>query len=135
MGNMQRIELDRLLSAAESAEFDRIRAEMRAELPNLLAQAEDIAQAHMSWEDLDEVDQLIAFLKAERDRQGLSLQDVADRTGLKADDLLALEDGRNSSPALAVLTRYARVLGRRVILSLHMGEPFVAPATPAQSAS
>jgi transcriptional regulator with XRE-family HTH domain len=90
----------------------------------------------MNCEDLDEVDQLIAFLKAkyERERQGLSIKDVADRTGLQANDLLALEGGRNSSPALAILTRYARALGRRVILSLHMGEPFVA-AMPSQPAS
>jgi hypothetical protein len=38
MGNMRRVERDR------SAEFNRIRAEVRTELPDLLAQAGDVAQ-------------------------------------------------------------------------------------------
>ncbi len=37
--------------------------------------------------------------------------------------------GRDCSPALAVLARYARALGRRVILSLHMGTAYAPEET------
>jgi DNA-binding phage protein len=55
--------------------------------------------------------ELIAALRAERERQGLSLADVALRTGMDRGAIHKLEIGLNSNPTHATLTRYARALG------------------------
>ena len=58
--------------------------------------------------------ELIAALRAERERQGLSLADVADRTGMDRAAIHKLEIGLNSNPTHATLTRYASRLGTRI---------------------
>ena len=55
--------------------------------------------------------QLIAALRAERERQGLSLADLAKRTGMDRAAIHKLEIGLNSNPTYATLTRYATALG------------------------
>jgi hypothetical protein len=57
---------------------------------------------------------LIAGLRAERERQGLSLADLAERTGMDRAAIHKLEIGLNSNPTYATLTRYAGALGARI---------------------
>jgi ribosome-binding protein aMBF1 (putative translation factor) len=57
---------------------------------------------------------LIAALRAERERQGLSLSDVAKRTGMERAAIHKLEIGLNSNPTHATLARYATALGTRI---------------------
>jgi DNA-binding phage protein len=61
---------------------------------------------------------LVAALRAERERQGLSLADIADRTGMDRAAIHKLEIGVNRNPTLATLNRYADALGLRVEWSL-----------------
>ena len=58
--------------------------------------------------------ELIAALRAERQRQGLSLADLAERTGMDRAAIHKLEIGLNSNPTYATLTRYATALGSRI---------------------
>ncbi len=58
--------------------------------------------------------ELIAALRAERERQGLSLADLAERTGMDRAAIHKLEIGLNSNPTHATLTRYASALGARI---------------------
>ena len=58
--------------------------------------------------------ELIAALRAERERQGLSLADLAERTGMDRAAVHKLEIGLNSNPTYATLTRYASALGTRI---------------------
>ena len=69
---------------------------------------------------------LIAVLRAERERQGLSLADVAERTGIDRAAIHKLEIGANTNPTQATLTRYAGALGARIEWNLKTtatGEP------------
>jgi DNA-binding XRE family transcriptional regulator len=69
---------------------------------------------------------LIAALRAERERQGLSLSDLAERTGIDRAAIHKLEIGVNANPTLATLTRYAGALGARIEWDLKTtaaGEP------------
>ncbi len=61
---------------------------------------------------------LIAALRAERERQGLSLADVAERSGMDRAAIHKLEIGVSRNPTLATLNRYAEALGVRVDWSL-----------------
>jgi ribosome-binding protein aMBF1 (putative translation factor) len=64
--------------------------------------------------------ELIAALRAERERQGLSLADLAERTGMDQAAIHKLEIGLNSNPTHATLTRYASALGVRIEWNLKM---------------
>ena len=61
---------------------------------------------------------MVAALRAERERQGLSLADIADRTGMDRAAIHKLEIGVSRNPTLATLNRYAEALGVRVEWSL-----------------
>jgi DNA-binding XRE family transcriptional regulator len=54
---------------------------------------------------------LILALRAERDRQGLSLADLAERTGMDRSAIHKLEIGLNRNPTYTTLARYAAALG------------------------
>ena len=52
--------------------------------------------------------ELIAALRAERERQGLSLADLAERAGMDRSGVHKLEIGLNRNPTFTTLSRYAR---------------------------
>ena len=66
--------------------------------------------------------QLIATLRAERERQGLSLTDVAERTGIDRAAIHKLEIGLNKNPTCATLARYAEALGARIKWNLELND-------------
>jgi hypothetical protein len=55
---------------------------------------------------------LVAALRAERERQGLSLADVSGRAGLDEATLLRLDRGIDANPAYLAIRKYARALGK-----------------------
>jgi transcriptional regulator with XRE-family HTH domain len=61
---------------------------------------------------------LIAALRAERERQALSLADIAERTGMDRAAIHKLEIGLNKNPTYATLSRYADALGMHVSWAL-----------------
>jgi ribosome-binding protein aMBF1 (putative translation factor) len=67
--------------------------------------------------------ELIAALRAERERQGLSLADLAERTGMDRSAIHKIEIGLNRNPTFATLSRYASALGTRIEWHLETIEP------------
>ena len=61
---------------------------------------------------------LIHALREERRRQGLSLTDVSERSGLDRAMISKLENGHTANPTVETLFRYARALGKGVGLAL-----------------
>jgi Helix-turn-helix domain len=57
---------------------------------------------------------LIAALRAERERQGLSLADIAGRSGMDRAAVHKLEIGLNKNPTAETLNRYVGALGKRI---------------------
>jgi transcriptional regulator with XRE-family HTH domain len=55
-------------------------------------------------------------LRGLRKAAGLSLADVAERTGMDKAFLSKLENGRQPNPTLETLHRYAAALGKRLVL-------------------
>jgi transcriptional regulator with XRE-family HTH domain len=60
----------------------------------------------------------VAKLQRERQRQGLTLSEVSDRSGLDIGLLSRLENGKVVNPTLTTLWRYADALGRTVTLDV-----------------
>ena len=59
----------------------------------------------------------LATLRLERERQGLSLADVAGRSGLDKSMLSRLENGKILNPTVTTLWRYADAVGMSLKLS------------------
>src|SRR5947207_1327521 len=85
------------------AELEEVRAVVRAEFPPL--QLDDETRA------------ALAALRAERERHGLSLGDVAERTGMDKSMLSRLETGKIPNPTLSTLRAYAEALGKKLVWS------------------
>ena len=56
----------------------------------------------------------LAALRAERQRQGLSLSDVSERSGIDRATLLKLETGKVPNPTVGTLRALARALNKRL---------------------
>ncbi len=61
---------------------------------------------------------LMARFKAERESQGLTLAEVAERMGIDAPALSRLESGKMLNPTLATLHKWAAALGRKLDVDL-----------------
>jgi ribosome-binding protein aMBF1 (putative translation factor) len=70
---------------------------------------------------LVEYRRFIMSLRHERERQGLSLSDIAERADIDKAALSRLENGQQLNPTVNTLARYASALG--ATLKLALGEP------------
>jgi DNA-binding Xre family transcriptional regulator len=62
--------------------------------------------------------QALQLLRDERERQGLSLSDLQERTGIDRGALSRLENAKDPNPTVATLQRYAAALGKELVLNL-----------------
>ena len=62
-------------------------------------------------------------LKEAREAAGLTLAEVAARTGMAAESLSRLETGALTNPTWKTLAAYAAAVGRRPRLAVEAGEP------------
>jgi DNA-binding XRE family transcriptional regulator len=97
-----------MLTPAEARKYRRIRAQVDAEMPALLAERR--AERALA--------ELVAQLKAARREQGLSLADVRKRTGMDRSAVSKLENGLRENPTLDTVVRYASAVGKRLVISL-----------------
>src|SRR5690242_3549673 len=103
----------------EQARIDAIRKKYQGEKPGpqqlaAFGEYEGPVQAGAYWE----VRRVMAALKAERERQGLTLAQLAKRSGLDKGAISKLETGRQVNPTIDTLSRIAAGLGFRVGLTL-----------------
>lgn len=110
MAPFKHVSRGRPLNEEEAARYDRLRKQAEEkkigptepdELPDRLIDV--LALRH-----------LIEQLRAERERQCLSLAAVAERTKINLTALSRLENYRNANPTIATLARYARALGQEL---------------------
>ena len=98
-------------TAAEGAKRKRFQRE-KPGLADLLASgdySEPVTQAEF-WD----LRKAVLRLKQLREEAGLSLADVAERTGIDRAAICRLENGQHQNPTIGTLNRYADALGKRV---------------------
>jgi transcriptional regulator with XRE-family HTH domain len=69
-------------------------------------------------------------LRRERERQGLSLSDVADRTGIDRATISKLENAKIINPTIGTLRTYARALGGELAWKLELVRRVAPPPVP-----
>src|SRR5438445_3697789 len=112
--NPSRMHRPRVQTPEQEAAERAVRDQFQKERPSLqeLVASGDIAQVFTMGEYW-ELRKTFAALKSLRERQGLSVTDVAERTGLDGDLISRLESGQIDNPTVATMSRYAQALGKR----------------------
>jgi predicted transcriptional regulator len=100
----------------DRARLKAIREKFQREKPSLrqLVESGD-APPPMPLGTYIQVQALLHRLKQEREAAGLSLADVAERTGMDRAAISRLENGHQSNPTVDTLARYAAALGKQII--------------------
>ena len=106
----------RPLTAEETKRVDDARRDIEAERDEILREGRDRKRAWLMMRR--DVDETIDRLRAERERLGLSLADVEQRSGLRRSVLSRLENDNTSNPTLLTLQRYATAIGMTLHTSL-----------------
>ena len=97
------------LSPAERAKYRELRATIeREEKDELRAHGKRIKARH------DQLRSVFRALRAERERQGVSLGELARCSGLDKANLSRLESAEQPNVTLATIERYAEALGKEV---------------------
>ena len=99
----------RPLTAAETRRVANARRDVEMERDEILREGRAAKQAWLAMRC--EVDKAVAGLRTERERLGLSLADVEQRSGLRRSVLSRLENDKTANPTLLTLQRYAAALG------------------------
>ncbi len=108
-------------SPSEQRQLENIRERFQRERPSLddLRATGDASEAVEHGEYLDLRAMLIA-IKRHRQAQGLSLADVADRSGMDRSAISRLENGVYVNPTVDTLYRYAEAVGTQIGFSVRI---------------
>lgn len=98
------------LTEAERKRIDAVRAQVADELPELMEKARAVFAAHEATK------KVIADVKAERARKGISLNDVMVRSGINREAISKLENSEAPNPTVRTLVRYAAAVGMELRL-------------------
>jgi len=105
-------------TAEERRREQTLRAKLQRERPsleNLVRTGECDADAVMTMGMYFDVQRALRALKRDRERSGLSIGDVAERSGLDRAVVSRLENGKQDNPTVATLMRYAAAIGKRFL--------------------
>jgi len=105
-------------AAIEARRADRQTPQYQAEL------ARDIEAYRQEYPPVGdpELIETLAGLRRAREQQGLSLTDMAERTGIDRATISKLETGKLANPTIGTLRTYARALGRRLAWTLEAAD-------------
>lgn len=109
---MKRITRGRRLTPEEAARYKAVREQVAQDLPDL------IKRHHERVATLDQLQELLAELKAVREAKGLSLSDLTELSGMDRSAISKLETGQRANPTVETLVRYAEAVGKRLVVSL-----------------
>ena len=102
----------RKLTSAELKRSRAARASVDADKDRLITVGQRIFAQH------ERLLLALKVLKAERERQGLSLSELACRTGISKGSLSRLENESRPNPTIDTLHRIAVALGKEVLITL-----------------
>ena len=99
----------------EQRQLDEVRKRFQRERPGLddLLASGDVTDVVSQGEYLD-LRAMLAELKKHRQRHGLSLADVAERSGMDRSAVSRLENGVYVNPTVDTLYRYAEAIGAEI---------------------
>jgi len=115
-GKRKRKRVYRKATEEEWARHAKIREQIADELPEIKKRARQ--RLALLKKEGTPLRQVLTALRAERERQGLSLSDINERTGIDRAALSRLENNEDANPTLATLERYADAVGKQMVVLL-----------------
>src|SRR5438067_7441336 len=117
--NPQRVHRPRAQTPEREAAERAVREQFQKDKPSLqdLVDRGDVTQVFTMGEYW-ELRKTFAALRALREQQGLSITDLAERTGMDRAMISRLENGQIDNPTISTMSRYAKALGKRIVVSL-----------------
>ena len=110
---MERVVRDQPITPEEAARYQAVREQIAADPPDLIARHHRRVTALQS-----SFEQVFAELKALRLAQGQRLSELKELTGMDRSTLTKLETGKIAVLTVGTLQRYAKALGKRVVVTL-----------------
>ena len=107
----KRIIRDRPLTDDEKEKYRKIREQVREELP-------DIKRRAKAAKPRIRLKHVLNLLKEERERQGISLADLNQRTGIDCGSLSKLENDDDPNVTMNTLLRYAEGMGKTIMVEI-----------------
>jgi DNA-binding phage protein len=106
----------RFATAEEQERHKRLREHIQEELPDIEQRArQKLAEAMQRGVTIQHI---IALLKSERVKKGLSLAEMKERTGIERSTLSRLENDAEANPTVDTLVKYADAVGKKVLVVL-----------------
>ena len=99
----------------EQERHTRIREQIQQELPDIKQQAKQHLADALQAQEIA-IQQTMAVLKAERLKQGVSLSEMKERTGIECSTLTRLENQEDANPTIQTLAKYAAAVGKKVLV-------------------
>jgi DNA-binding Xre family transcriptional regulator len=109
MGN--RITRNRPLTAEERVKYGDIRRQIAEELPEIKLRAQAAKPRIL-------LKHVLHVLKQERERLGLSLDDMNEKTGIDPGSLSKLENDQDPNVTMNTLIRYAEAIGKTLTVQI-----------------
>lgn len=107
----RRLTRDRPLTDEEKLKYRAIRRQVADELPDLTRRARAAKPRIL-------LKRVLQALKDEREKQGLSLADVNERTGIDRGSLSKLENDQDPNVTMNTLLRYADAIGKTLTVQI-----------------
>lgn len=107
----KRITRDRPLTDEEKAKYRQIREQVADELPEIKRRAKTAKPRIL-------LKQVLKALREERERKGISLAELNERTGLDRGSLSKLENDDDPNVTINTLLRYAEGIGKTILVEI-----------------
>jgi DNA-binding Xre family transcriptional regulator len=107
----QRITRTEHLTDEEKRKYREIRRQTADELPDIRRRAQAAKPKIL-------LKQVLHALKSERERQGLSLADINERSGIDRGSLSKLENDEDPNVTMNTLLRYAEAIGKTLMVQI-----------------
>ena len=114
----KRARAEAALTRIQSPEYQAREQRDRAALEREYRATGTVASTPVPEADVEAFDEFIRSLRQARESAGLSLDEVASRSGIDKAQLSRLENGKVPDPRPSTLARYARAVGKRLAWSL-----------------
>lgn len=113
------VRINRPLSTSQQERADAALAEAERQREQIIARGRAIKRLHGSARaSLRDAFQL---LKKARQSQGITLQELEQRTGIRISAISRLENDPTSNPTVQTLQRIATALGKAITIQIHDG--------------
>ncbi|NOX55289.1 MAG: helix-turn-helix transcriptional regulator [Planctomycetes bacterium] len=102
----------RKATAAERKRHQKIREQIEREKPELIERGRRLKAEQVRLR------QVLEALRAARLEMGITLSELAERTGIAKSNLSRLENAEDANPTVRTLSRYAEALGKELVISI-----------------